>query len=150
MKYVKKNLALFLVAFLALSLVSTAAVASAGKTPTKTPKTLATPTIILPNANAPCKSGDLVYFQWTAVSHATSYNLVHKVYDPSGLTLLATKTIKVPATPHATVEVHAYSVNPCEPNMPAEWQIQAINEDQTGGWAQAVSGASPWAAFHFY
>ncbi len=145
----KRYIALFVVAFLALSIVSTG-VASAVK---PTEKTLKTPTLLAPENSFQVKKGDYITWSWTAENHATAYTLVVQMWDPP--TQQYVSYVKVPVVPTSVKDktVSFTSPNPYSGagvGMKWRWQVQAVNTEKTGPWAGATSAPSDvWRTMTF-
>jgi uncharacterized repeat protein (TIGR01451 family) len=126
----KRSLALFLIAVMALSVVSAAGAVSAAPTPP--PAKLKAPALLAPADKAKLPSGTDVQLQWKAVTGAVSYSV--EVQLSTGKDAWTTVLSTNPTGTSATF---------APPNDGTyRWRVQAVSSTPT-----LNSGWSPWRTF---
>ncbi|MGZ4847075.1 MAG: hypothetical protein ACXV2B_06175 [Halobacteriota archaeon] len=135
----KRYCAVFLIAVMALSIASSAGVASA-KGPTT--KTLATPTLVAPANGYGFGVWEDMYLSWKPVKHATDYQLHFKGTWPDG----SSQEWYADA---GSATSYYYGAAGQHVGATIQWSVQAKNTDTNGGWAGATSAWSDTYSFTF-
>lgn len=136
----KRYIGLFVIAFLTVSVVSTAGVT--GAKPAF--KMLSTPKLLTPDDGAQISQGDFITWSWTRVPHATEYVIVIQALDPTDpATPKWVDEGTIPVTPTSiTDKTVSLALTDSYPGGFAgatwRWKVHASNTEATGPWAGAT------------